>query len=274
MSEEADLVSQALSAEGLPFWIRSFEETAYDGLFVMQKGWGQVFVPRALFHRVTQLIYLVLKNTSQGALYEDPDQVDGELWEELSNLNHREVCNRTKAMFDETSRCYIVPFFGGYVRCDPSRQEITLMEAFSYDKVDFELALVLLHYLIHAEDCAVSGRWIGEKDLPGGNIFFHGPHQLPTRPLAELFQVDLQHFERAGELLRGKRDAYGDCAYVFTVFPRVPVLVVFWRGDEEFEPKVSFRFDETIVRHFPLLDQVFALCYVVYRHLMAAARRP
>jgi len=41
---EADLVKDALEKEGIPCVIRSYEDTAYDGLYVMQKGWGAILV--------------------------------------------------------------------------------------------------------------------------------------------------------------------------------------------------------------------------------------
>jgi hypothetical protein len=42
---EADRVSQALNESGIPFIIKSFLDTAYDGLYIPQKGWAAVFVP-------------------------------------------------------------------------------------------------------------------------------------------------------------------------------------------------------------------------------------
>lgn len=269
---EADIVSDVLEREGLPFWIKSFEETAYDGLFIIQKGWGQVFVPRSGFHRAIRLIYSVLKNSSSGGLYEEPEQVDPSLWEELSTRPVEDVCYRAGVSFNRVTHTYEIPFFSSVIMCDPEKRSIEFKEKLPYDRVDFELALVVLHYLIHSVPVDPVNRWVGEKDIPGGNVFFYGPHQLPTRPLEELFQMDVEYFDRAAKILGGIRENRGDRAYVFKVFPRVPVLLVFWKGDEEFEPRVNFRFDETVIKHFPVLDQVFALSYVVYRHIMASAK--
>jgi hypothetical protein len=41
---EGDRISQALQEAGIPFLIKSFLDTAYDGLFIPQKGWGIVMV--------------------------------------------------------------------------------------------------------------------------------------------------------------------------------------------------------------------------------------
>ncbi len=42
---EGDRVTQALQEAGIPFLMKSFLDTAYDGLYIPQKGWGMVMVP-------------------------------------------------------------------------------------------------------------------------------------------------------------------------------------------------------------------------------------
>ena len=41
---EAELISAALEHVGIDFFLRTFEDTAYDGLFVTQQGWGVFWV--------------------------------------------------------------------------------------------------------------------------------------------------------------------------------------------------------------------------------------
>jgi hypothetical protein len=42
---EADRVSQALTDAQIPFLMKPFHDTAYDGLYILQKGWGAFLVP-------------------------------------------------------------------------------------------------------------------------------------------------------------------------------------------------------------------------------------
>jgi len=52
---EADLVSQALREEGIPMMLKTFSDTAYDGLYIPQKGWAAIMIPeefKALGERV------------------------------------------------------------------------------------------------------------------------------------------------------------------------------------------------------------------------------
>ncbi len=41
---EGELLAAALEKSGVDFFLRTFEDTAYDGLFVTQEGWGAVWV--------------------------------------------------------------------------------------------------------------------------------------------------------------------------------------------------------------------------------------
>ena len=39
---EAQMLSAALDDRGIPHRVRSYHDTAYDGLFQFQKGWGEI----------------------------------------------------------------------------------------------------------------------------------------------------------------------------------------------------------------------------------------
>lgn len=42
---EAQLVSSILTEQDIPHQIRSYHDTAYDGLFQVQMGWGEIRSP-------------------------------------------------------------------------------------------------------------------------------------------------------------------------------------------------------------------------------------
>lgn len=54
---EADRAREALEQEGIPVLVRTFEDTAFNGIYVAQKGWGHVEVPsskKALAQRILE----------------------------------------------------------------------------------------------------------------------------------------------------------------------------------------------------------------------------
>lgn len=53
---EGDRISQSLQEAGIPFMVKSFLDTAYDGLYVFQKGWGMVLVPETVVEEAERII--------------------------------------------------------------------------------------------------------------------------------------------------------------------------------------------------------------------------
>src|SRR4030043_39830 len=58
---EGDRVSQALKEAEIPFMMKSFHDTAYDGLYIPQKGWAVVMVPENLRAEAEKLLIEVKK---------------------------------------------------------------------------------------------------------------------------------------------------------------------------------------------------------------------
>lgn len=53
---EGDRVSQALNEAGIPFIMKSYLDTAYNGLYIPQKGWGLILVPKDLREEAEKVV--------------------------------------------------------------------------------------------------------------------------------------------------------------------------------------------------------------------------
>lgn len=269
---EADLLVQALEQEDIPVLLRGFEETAYDGLFVSQRGWGWLQVPEDFEARARELIARVSREVESRGLYEDPGQIDPYLWEQLAEADPNAVCVRAVVQFDAASRTYLVPFLNASCACSVEQRSIETRTGRLHRASHFEHYLTILHYLLESSLQPLSGKWISEKDIPGGELFFRGPHQFPTGPLLKLFGRNRELFRRAAEALGGSSVPMGDAAFRLWPLPRVPILFVLWEGDDEFEPALHVRFDETVATQLLTLDTIWALVNVVSRNLRGAAK--
>ena len=268
---EADLLVESLKREGIPVILKPYEETAYDSLFISQKGWGAILVPSSKARKASEIIREILEDLRAKKLFEDPSEVDPLLWERLNEAVPDEVCKNAQVRFDPKERAYLVPFLAGLCRVIPGERRVELVGNIPFNKLDFELVLVILHYLMDSRLVPLAGRWIGEKDLPGGDLFFTGPHQLPTRELIGAFGRDTSLFRAAMEKLGGVEMKFGDASYRLWALPRVPVMFILWEGDEEFEPAIHIRFDASVTEHFPVLDTIWALINVICRNILAAS---
>ena len=53
---EAQVLESALKEREIPYRIRSFHDTAYDGLFQFQKGWGEIYAPTERKEEILEII--------------------------------------------------------------------------------------------------------------------------------------------------------------------------------------------------------------------------
>ena len=53
---EAQLLESILKERGIPHLMRSYHDTAFDGLFQTQKGWGYVSAPQGYLDEITEIL--------------------------------------------------------------------------------------------------------------------------------------------------------------------------------------------------------------------------
>ena len=53
---EAQLVESILNEQNIPHLIRSFHDTAYDGLFQVQMGWGKLCAPLSYKQEIIEIL--------------------------------------------------------------------------------------------------------------------------------------------------------------------------------------------------------------------------
>jgi hypothetical protein len=52
---EAQLMDSILTEQGIPHRMKSYHDTAYDGIFQVQKGWGHVEAPESYRDEITAI---------------------------------------------------------------------------------------------------------------------------------------------------------------------------------------------------------------------------
>jgi hypothetical protein len=61
---EAGLLDSILMERNIPHFMRSYYDTAYDGLFQTQKGWGYVSAPERYREEITEILADLRKEAS------------------------------------------------------------------------------------------------------------------------------------------------------------------------------------------------------------------
>lgn len=129
--------------------------------------------------------------------------------------------------------------------------------------------LVLEHLLTAAENqgtaVRVMGRWIDARSLLHGAVL--GAHfaRSTTETLERFFTGSPE--ERMGRVLAwaGRQLDLGDEGYVFRLFPRVPVALIHWRGDDEFPPYSKVLFDVSASNYMSTHGLIALTDFLIHR---------
>lgn len=130
---------------------------------------------------------------------------------------------------------------------------------------------LLLYYLASADGAPLSGRWISFADLPDGRFYNQAFQGYTGQELARAFQNDLPGFDKAARTIGGEPVALGDATFAFQALPRVPLLAVFWLGDEDFPSTCQVLFDASASHYLPT-DAYAILGSTLTRRLISSRR--
>ncbi|MBI5359044.1 MAG: DUF3786 domain-containing protein [Planctomycetes bacterium] len=192
-----------------------------------------------------------------------------ELWAMLEKAVPADVCKRSMAAFDAQGCCYVLQSLGDEFRIDPARQKIFKNNG-SVPEKDWNIYIAFVQYLLNAKDERPAGEWVNEKQLVAGEFFFRGPHVLPVDSIETAYGSDAECFVKRCEALGGvKMPGMGDAAVKLQVLPRIEVVYILWKADDEFPAQVKVLFDRTADRHLPL-DAILSMMNYTQKKFMGS----
>jgi hypothetical protein len=145
-----------------------------------------------------------------------------------------------------------VGILGSRVRYDPGTGAFSSVS----DAVSLRQEIILLHYLCQAHGTELTGQIVSFGQIPGAGFYdpvFNGRIRGRT---AGTFGSAFDAFQKAASALRATRTEMGDLGMSIPALPRVPITIVLWRGDDEFQPGSNFLFDSSISAYLCVEDIV------------------
>ncbi len=171
---------------------------------------------------------------------------------EFRSLDPLETARRTGSEYVQTDGCFKLRYFNCQVCI--SHPDATFINSKEIPIVE---KILILHYLITASGRALANQFISFKELPGGEIYKMPFTNRSIRPFLQFFGNRPQVFRKAAEKLGGRPIDAGDISYTLMAFPKVPVTVVLWKGDEEFPASANILFDKSAPGYLPTEDYAF-----------------
>jgi hypothetical protein len=192
------------------------------------------------------------------------------LWQQLQKLDCAKTAQRAKCEYLSDKECYIIKLLDTDYKVDLSDKKIYSQHKDSSEEpATFIEELCLLAYLINAKEIPLANKLVKGETLPGGQFFFRGVHKLPIEKLEKAFGEYPQKFLEVSERFNAEKCEFGDASISLYILPRLPLTIVIWRGDEEFEARASILFDQTAASQIPL-DALLASVNLVVDGLIKA----
>ena len=193
-----------------------------------------------------------------------------DLWLQLDKLECQQTAQRAKCQYLTDPPSYVITLLNTEYAVDLSDKQIFSTQASPQPTpAGFLEQLCLLAYLINAQDLLLANKFVGPEHLPSGQFFFRGLHSLPTEKLEEAFGKSPESLYEVLERFDAKRCEFGDASIELYALPRIPLKIVIWRSDEEFDARASILFDQTAGTHMPL-DALGALANLAVKALVKA----
>ncbi len=167
----------------------------------------------------------------------------------FAEANPGEMAANAGARYNETEKLINLKYLGHNVSVKHPSGKIRWDFP---EMIEINDQVLILQYL--RQSCGISprGNWISFMQLPDGP-HHHKPFVIEAiRPLAGTFGSDshgLEEFRVMAEKFSATFLEMGDCGAVIPVFPKLPLAVCIWAGDDEFEANANILFDTTAPLH-------------------------
>jgi hypothetical protein len=112
---------------------------------------------------------------------------------------------------------------------------------------------LLLFHLTHSDGAPISGRWASFGELPDGRVYEKAYQGYSGDVLSRTFGSQIERFNQACQSTGGTPvPGLGDMAFQFSALPRLPLLVTYWLGEDEFPASAKVLFDRSAGNHLPI----------------------
>lgn len=103
---------------------------------------------------------------------------------------------------------------------------------------------MLLYYLREADGSQMADRWIGYRELPGGNFYSQAFQGYSGDRLARNYGDRPEAYAQAAKIMEGVAlTGLPGVAFAFLPLPRIRLAAIVYPGDEEFAARASVLFD-------------------------------
>jgi hypothetical protein len=115
----------------------------------------------------------------------------------------------------------------------------------------FVQALVLYYFTASTGD-ALTGKWVSFADLPGGRVYSKAFQEYSGDKVTSSIGQDINKFLGMCRREGGIGIDMADAAFLFHGFPRMPLILAYWLGEDDFPSTCKVLFDSAACAYLPI----------------------
>lgn len=122
-------------------------------------------------------------------------------------------------------------------------------------------SLPLLDYVLHSRGEDIAGKWVPFRELENGRTWNPLFEQRCEKPLKQIADTHSELFEDLVNLFSGASSFNtfdSDISVVLYPFPRVPVLICYWKPEDDIGSQLHVFFDDTAEKNLSI-ESLFTL---------------
>jgi len=115
---------------------------------------------------------------------------------------------------------------------------------------------LIIYYFHTADGSFLAGKWIAFSELPEGRFYSHAFQGYTGQQLLRTFKDDVESLAHSAEKLPRAESHFlaspvGNRSFTFQALPRIPLLLSYWAGDEDFPSNYQILFDASVIHYLP-----------------------
>jgi hypothetical protein len=114
------------------------------------------------------------------------------------------------------------------------------------------LQALFLYYFVTSDGTALTGNWVSFGDLPEGRMYAPAFQGYSGDRVTRVIGSDLEKFHSLSIKAGGTPCEIADAAYTFQALPRVPLVLAYWLGEDEFPSTCKVLFDSASCHYLPI----------------------
>ncbi|MDO5411275.1 MAG: DUF3786 domain-containing protein, partial [Lachnospiraceae bacterium] len=136
---------------------------------------------------------------------------------------------------------------------------------------DFGNLMIVYHLLYYSEEHPVlSGEWVPFREVKMAGVFDAAYQKMAVKPFAQTFAEKTELLKQVASRLGFPDEKYGDVSFRVPVFDCLPLIFIFWDGDDEYPAQANILFDRNITA-FTHAETVVLIAEMASARLIRAA---